>query len=143
MYVYMYMYTNTHSHIHTHIYIYIYAYIFVYNMCKIKTHWRIIYNLSIYKRMIIAITVTITTMAITESDDKSEIGSIGTNKFVSIFLISDLSSHSYLHYYHHHHHHHHYQHYYNYYHYNINKIYVSVYIHIFTAIRKRKKKNKR
>ena len=93
--------------------------------------------------MIIAITVTITTMAITESDDKSEIGSIGTNKFVSIFLISDLSSHSYLHYYHHHHHHHHYQHYYNYYHYNINKIYVSVYIHIFTAIRKRKKKNKR
>ena len=93
--------------------------------------------------MIRATTVTITTMAITESDDKSEIGSIGTNKFVSIFLIS------------------------NYRHIPICiitiiittitiistiitiiiiisiNIYVSVYIHIFTAIRKRKKKNKR
>ena len=91
--------------------------------------------------MIIATTVTIATMTITESDDKSEIGSMGTNKFVSIFLISDLL------------------------HLPISiitiiittitiiitimsiiiimsiNIYVSVYMHIFTAIRKRKKKN--
>ena len=67
--------------------------------------------------MIIAITVT-TTMATEESDDKSQIRSMGTDKFVPTFLISDSSPPIYFHYHHHHHHHHYY---YYCYHYNINK----------------------
>ena len=74
--------------------------------------------------MIIATTVAIRTLATKESDDKSQIRSMGTYKIVPTFLIFDLSPLTYLHY--HNHHHHHYHHfYYYYYHYNTNNIYVS------------------
>ena len=68
--------------------------------------------------MIIGTTVTIRTMTTKESHDKSQIRSMGTDKFVPRFLISDLSLPTYFHY--HNHQHHHYHHfYYYYYHYNV------------------------
>ena len=42
--------------------------------------------------MIIATTIEITTMTTKESDGKSQIKSIGTDKFFPTFLISDLPS---------------------------------------------------
>ena len=89
------------------------------------------------KGRIIATTVTITTMKTKESDDKSQIKSMGTDKFIPAFLISDLSPPTYLHHhhiYHHHHHHHHHHYYHYYYHYNTNK-HLCLNIYIFTAIR--------
>ena len=70
--------------------------------------------------MIRATTVTITTMAAKESDEKLQIRSMGTGKFVSTFLIFDLPPPTYFHYNNHHHHHYHHFCYY-YYHYNTNK----------------------
>ena len=52
--------------------------------------------------MIIATTVT--TVTTKESDDKSQIRSKGTNKFVPTFLIPNSSPPAYFHYHHHHHH---------------------------------------
>ena len=70
--------------------------------------------------MITATTVAITTMTTKESDDKSQIRSMGTDKIVPTFLISDSSPLTYFHYHNHYHHHcHHF--YYCYYHYNTNK----------------------
>ena len=64
-----------------------------------------------------ATTVTLTTMATKESDDKSQIRSIGTDEPVTKFLISDSLPPAYSHYHHHYHHHCHYY----YYHHNTNK----------------------
>ena len=65
--------------------------------------------------MIIATKVAITTMTTKESDDKSQIRSMGTDD-----QVSDLSPSTYLHY--HNHHHHQYHHFcYYYYHYKTNK----------------------
>ena len=90
----------------------------------------IIYNVSICKGMIIKTTES------TESDDKSEIRSMGTNKFFLILLITDSLPPPYFHYHHNHHHNH-------YYFFTVIiiiliNIYVSVRTHIFTATRKRK-----
>ena len=79
--------------------------------------------------MIIATTVTITIMTIKESDGKSQIRRMGTDKFVPTFLISNLSSPTYF-YYHNHCHHHYYHFYYYYYHYNANK-YLCVCLNVF------------
>ena len=62
-----------------------------------------------YKGMIIATTVTITKTA-----NKSQIRSIGADKFVSTFLISDSLPPTYFHYHHHRHHHYYYYYYYLY-----------------------------
>ena len=63
--------------------------------------------------MMIATTVAIITTTAKESDDKSQIRSIGTDKFVPTFLISAFSLPTYFHY--HNHHHYHYHHFYYYY----------------------------
>ena len=57
--------------------------------------------------MVIAATVGITTMATNESDDKSQIRSMGTDKFVPTFLISELSPTTHFHCFNYHHHHYH------------------------------------
>ena len=62
--------------------------------------------------------VMITTITAKESDDKSQIRSMGTDKFAPTLVISGLLPPTYFHY--HNHPHHHYDHFY-YCHYNINK----------------------
>ena len=80
--------------------------------------------------MIIATTLTITAMATTESEGKSEIGSMEANKFAAIFPISDSSSPPYFHYFHHpypqHYRHHHFYYYYH----NITNKYLCFCIYI-------------
>ena len=53
--------------------------------------------------IIVATVVSITTMTTKESDDKSQIRSVGTNKFVPTFLISGSSSPTYFNYHYHRH----------------------------------------